>query len=413
MADRQPPTAEQIRAVWEELDRPGPEKLQVALRKRGYFAPSVQVLREHFFKFQSSRQVFRHPPKYTGHIYSEGMDRRWQADIMQMPEAEHGGETYKYALVAVDVFSRYAWAALIASPMSAVEGYREILHRAGAAPTLLLTDGDPAFQTPAFKKALGSTYHELKSGAQDLAVVDRLIGLLKRKQKQAELDGEKPNWAARLQQGVTGFNRSGAPALHESAPEDLRGPGGEIRNKELYFDRKWDESKAMEANAAAIHRRAENLQGTEAFRTLAPFPGPKRRIGDPVWNLSLHSVKEVSGATVEDERGERFLTKEVLPIHKESTELTTPAPKLNAKARGMLQRYADRGKAFLLGQPEHRANATRFYNALASEGNVKEALRLAGVATDAVVRSVARLFPDTFRLETGKGGGAAHVALVA
>ena len=102
-----------------------------------------------------------------------------------------------------------------------------------------------------------------------------------------------------------------------------------------------------------------------------------------MWPLRLHGVKEVRGATVEGERGERYLTKEVLPIHKDSTELTAPAPKLNARARGMLQRYADRGKAFQLGRPEHRANATRFYNSLAAEGNVKEALRLAGVATDA------------------------------
>jgi hypothetical protein len=312
----------------------------------------------------------------------------------------------------MDTFSRYAWASLIASSMSAAAGYRDILRRAGKTPSLLLTDGDPAFKTPEFRKALGGTYHELKAGAQDLAVVDRFIGYLKRKQNQAELDGEKPNWAARLQDGVAGFNRSGAPALHESAPEDLRGPGGEIRNKERYFDRKWDESVAMRANAAAIHSRAKNLEDTGAFRSLAPFPGPKRRIGDPVWSLRQHSVARVSGATVEDEHGERFLTKEVLPVHKESTELTTPAPKLNARARGMLQRYAYRGKAFLLGQPERRANATRFYNALAAEGNVKEALRLAGVATDAVVKSVVRLFPETFRMETGKGGGAAHVALI-
>jgi hypothetical protein len=91
MDDRPVPTGEQIRSLWEELDRPGPEKLQVALRKRGFHSPSVKVLREHFFSYQSSRQVFRHPPKYTGHIYSEGMDRRWAADIMQMPEAEHRG----------------------------------------------------------------------------------------------------------------------------------------------------------------------------------------------------------------------------------------------------------------------------------------------------------------------------------
>ena len=122
MEDRPHASAEQIRAIWEELDRPGPEKLQVALRKRGFYAPSVKVLREHFFAYQSSRQVFRNPPKYTGHVYSEGLDRRWVADVMQMPEIEYGGKAQKYALVVMDVFSRFAWAALIDSPMTAAAG---------------------------------------------------------------------------------------------------------------------------------------------------------------------------------------------------------------------------------------------------------------------------------------------------
>jgi hypothetical protein len=165
----------------------------------------------------------------------------------------------------------------------------------------------------------------------------------------------------------------------------------------------------MEANAAAIHHRAENLGG--AFRTLAPFPGPKRRVGDPVWSLAARRVRAVRGATVEDERGERFLTKEVLPVKSDSTELTAPAPKLNARARGMLERYEARGRAFLLAQPEHRASATKFDNALAAEGNVKEALRQAGVAADAVVRSIVSVFSDTSVMETGAKGGQAHVAL--
>ena len=123
MEDRPHASAEQLRAIWEELDRPGPEKLQVALRKRGFFAPSFKVLREHFFAYQSSRQVFRNPPKYTGHVYSEGLDRRWVADVMmQMPEVEYGGKAQKYALVVMDVFSRFAWAALIDSPMTAAAG---------------------------------------------------------------------------------------------------------------------------------------------------------------------------------------------------------------------------------------------------------------------------------------------------
>jgi hypothetical protein len=341
------------------------------------------------------------------------MDRRWVADIMQNPEVEYEGKSYKYALVVVDIFSRYSWAALIDSPMTAAVGYREILRRAGKRPGLLLTDADPGFQTSEFKEALGSTFHELKAGKEDLSVVDRLIGSLKRKQKQAELDGQSSNWAQDLQKRVDGFNHTGAPSLRQSAPDDLRGPHGEIKNKALYFNKEWDESEGMQANAAAIHRRAEGLEkeGT-AFRTLAPFPGPKRRAGDPVWQLKPHQVREVKGPIVVDQQGQGHLTKEVLPIPKESTELTTPAPKLNAKARGMLERYRVRAKAFLQGQPERRATATKLYNALAQEGDIKRALALAGVATDAVVRSFVRVFADDFVLETGKKGGTAHVALV-
>jgi hypothetical protein len=412
MEDSPHTSAEQIRAIWEELDRPGPEKLQVALRKRGLFSPSVKVLREHFFRYQSSRQLFRNAPRYTGHVYSEGLGKRWVAGVMHMPEAEFRDRGWKYALVVMDVFSRFAWAALIASPMEAASGYREILRRAGKAPTLLLTDGDPGFKTREFQEALGRTYHQLKQGAQDLAVVDRFIGYLKRKQKQAELDGEKPNWAEQLQRRVDGFNHAGAPALHQSAPADLRGPKGEIKNKELAFDREWDESKGMQANAAAIHRRAENLASEGAFRTLAPFPGPKRRVGDPVWRRPLHGVAEVRGPVVRDAGGETFLTKEVLPVPRESTELTAPAPKLNARAREALQRFADRGRAFLLGQPDRRASATRFPNALRQEGNLQEALRMAGVATDAVVRSLAATYPGVFRLDTPKLGGTASIELV-
>ena len=95
-----------------------------------------------------------------------------------------------------------------------------------------------------------------------------------------------------------------------------------------------------------------------------------------------------------------------------STELTAPAPKLNARARVALQRFADRGRAFLQGQPNRQASATRFANALRREGNLKEALRMAGVAADAVVRSLATTFPDVFKMHTPNLGGAANIELV-
>ena len=113
-----------------------------------------------------------------------------------------------------------------------------------------------------------------------------------------------------------------------------------------------------------------------------------------------------------DERGDRYLTKELQAIPKDSTELTAPAPKLNARARGQLARYRDRARAFLLGQPERRATATRLYNALAQEGDIRRALALAGVSTKAVVRSFVEVFSDSFRMQTSSKGGGAHVELV-
>ena len=411
--DRPVPSGDQIRAIWQELDRPGPEKLRVALQKRGFFAPTVQVLRDHFYKFQSSRQVFQRPPKYTGHAYSEGMDRRWMADVMQMPEVEYEGRPYRYALICVDIFSRFVWGALIDSPMQADEGYREILRRAGKGPSVLLTDEDPGFKTEGFKKALGGTYHEFKVGANDLSIVDRFMLSFKRKQKQQELDGETTNWAKQLQTRIEAFNRSGTPALYQSAPEDLRGPHGEIENKQIYFNRLWDESEGMQRNAKAIQERGEKLAGA-AFRTLAPFPGPKRRAGDPVWSIEMRRAHGIDGAFVADERGNRYPTKEVLPVPQESTELTRPVAKLKARPRELLKDYADRLEAKLRLSPDREITAQAAQTALTGGNvhNLKQAMQIAGVSVDGVVANFVKVFPDRFEMRQGAKKGVYVVRLL-
>jgi hypothetical protein len=281
MADRPAATAAQIEAVWRELGKPSPEKLHVALRKRGLFPPALKVLQEHFYRFQSARQVFRNPPRYTGHMYSTGMDNKWIADIAHFPDAEFQGKTWKYALLVVDEFSRHLWASLITSPMSAAEGYRAILRRAGHAPDQLLTDGDPAFQTPEFKEALKGTLHQLKQGAQDLGVVDRAIGTLKRRDRQYELDGEEGNWASRLQSSVDAFNRSGAPALHVGS----RGPPGPLGTdpEQGALLRQDVGREPQHAGQRGRHppagRRPRGRQGVQDARALSGFQAPDRGPG--------------------------------------------------------------------------------------------------------------------------------------
>ena len=131
--------------LWVDQNRPSPEKFRLALQRRGIRA-TTKDLKELFYKYQSSKHIFAPPPKYKGKIFSPGLDRRWQADVMVLPGT--------YALVVQDIFSRFAWAEHISSPMEADQGMEAILHKAGNTPDEITTDADPGFQTKAFNSLL-------------------------------------------------------------------------------------------------------------------------------------------------------------------------------------------------------------------------------------------------------------------
>ena len=405
-----------LHELWIKLTRPSAERFRQALVKRGMVAPSVKHIRELFLKYQSSKQLFAPPPKYTGHVYSTHLDSRWQADVMLYSQpSEFKGEKWTAALVACDIFSRFVWAELIHSPMQASEGFASILARAGKGPGSLTTDEDPGFKTAAFRKLLEDHHivQEFRVGRNDLAVVDNVIGRLKRALATHTAETGQQDWASRLHDAVSGFNESGAPALYGSAPEDLRGQHGEMANKDLYFNRQYDESKAMEDNAEQIHKRAERVGKEGAFRVYQHKERLGRRVFDPHWSRESHSADVVHGASVKDEHGDWHPTKEVLPIPKESNELPPPPVKLNAKVQGLLQRYADRAEQYLTAKEDRRDYTSNVHRVLSQNGyDISAAVAAAGLSTKAVIASFVRAFPAKFKLATPKKGGASFVELI-
>jgi transposase InsO family protein len=214
----------------------------------------VADIRESFYKYQSSKQIFAPAPKYKGKIFSPGLDRRWAADIMV--------QAGKYTLIVQDIFSRYAWAEPIDSPMSASHGMEEVLRRAGKTPDELSTDADPGFQTRDFNELLSTKgiHHTLREGRNDIASVDRLISTIKRSMATDAADhGERS-----IASIVAGYNDSSHPRLMGGAPDDLRKPGGGIGNKIMYFPREEEDAKNIQQNTEDIKKRAAKLD--EGFR---------------------------------------------------------------------------------------------------------------------------------------------------
>ena len=388
-----------LHQLWVDLNRPSPEKFRLALQRKGIAAPPVKDIRELFYKYQSSKQIFAPPPKYKGKIFSPGLDRRWAADIMVMP----GG----YALIVQDIFSRYAWAEQVASPAEAYTGMEEILRKAGKTPDELTTDADPGFRTGQFEGLLSDRgiHHTFREGRNDIATVDRLISTIKRALATHAADGGG-DWKERLQATVAGYNDTSHPRLMDGAPDDLRTPDGAIKNKIIYFHREEEEAKNIQQNTDEIKKRADKLEG-QGFRVYKHKESLGRRVGDARWDSEIHTGV-VDGAFVRDETGQ-YPTKEVLPVPHESTELAEPVARLNPQARGLLDRFKERGVAYLTAKENRRATAAEFAKALPP--NLKEALIQSRLSIKTPIATFVQAFPDVFRLVVPRQGGASFVEL--
>ena len=403
-----------IQDLWIESGRPGAHKFRQILIRKGIAAPSEKYLSEHFLKYQSSKQLFAPGPRYTGKIWSPGLDRRWQTDVLvnsQKP-SEHNGTKWAFALVVVDVFSRYIWTRLITSPMEAYVGFGEILDEARKAPEVLSCDADPGFLSPKFKELLESKgiQQSIRAGRNDLAVVDRAIYTLKRTLAVHSLESGRNDWAEQLEAAVKAYNDSPHGTLTDGAPDDIRGPGGEVKNKLLYFRREQQEASNMETNSQQIQVRAERLGKHGAFRIWKHKERLGRRVFEPNWSRDIHEAREVDGAFVKDEHGNSYPTKETLSVPKESSDLPEAEVILNHKTRGPLQKYADRLRQFLTTQEDQKAATSKATKVLTDFGPFREAIQQAGLSTKAILASFVKTFPE-FKLEHGPKGGASYISL--
>ena len=77
---------ERIAKLYAELGYPGAAKFQSALRKEG-IEVSLGNLKE-LVKTLGSRQIFRPPPKYKGHVPSRRVDK-WVADQLRHVLLQH------------------------------------------------------------------------------------------------------------------------------------------------------------------------------------------------------------------------------------------------------------------------------------------------------------------------------------
>ena len=110
------------------------------------------------------------------------IDQQWQMDLADMQSMQKFNNSYRYLLVCINVFSKYAWVVPLENKtsLSLVEAFKTIL-ASGRKPEKIITDQGTEFFNKHFKALLKdedielyNTYNETKA-----SVVERLIRTLK------------------------------------------------------------------------------------------------------------------------------------------------------------------------------------------------------------------------------------------
>ena len=119
------PADASIQSVFEELNRPGIERLKQALRSRG--VPFTdQEIRE-VVRGSDQKQIFAPRLRYEGNIASSNLNERWAADLIDL--TAQPSPPYTHILAVQDIFSRklYARALRGTTPQEVTAAFRKIV----------------------------------------------------------------------------------------------------------------------------------------------------------------------------------------------------------------------------------------------------------------------------------------------
>ena len=337
--------------LYRELSFPSEAKFRAALRRRG-IKVSAEFVRE-LVADQSSRQLTAPAPRYTGHVTSRKPDHVWAADLMDFIAKSTKGSP-AHVLVVQDIFSRFLFARALRSKAETEAAFLRIMQESGRKCEELSTDKGSEFTSTSFQARMRERQilHRFKTAPQDLATLDRAIGILRSTLSRRTAESGNP-WYEELDAAVKSINNTENAGIFGEEPADVS------KDDDLNFDLRYRNAEQEQENLEQAVKRGERLQKLGAFRTLLPIKGFRRRQGAQNWSEKIHTVANVSATsgTVEDTDGETFKMSMVKPV----TSTTVPI------AASSFQQAGDT-----------RVNERRFRAFFPWRSDIIEAIRSAG-----------------------------------
>ncbi len=143
-------------------------------------------------------------------IFVKGIDEIWQADLLILDAFSRENKGYKYILVVIDCFSKYAWCVALKKKNAedVTDAFEQILTNSKRKPKFLQTDEGKEFVNATFQTFLKQfsikwyhTYSEIKA-----AMVERFNRTLNEYFRLLFVKNKKHKWLAILPDILTHYN---------------------------------------------------------------------------------------------------------------------------------------------------------------------------------------------------------------
>ena len=368
-----------LQTIYEDSGKPGARAFRTAARKKGENITTQEA--QQFVKKQAQGQVFASRIPSLGKVTASRADMRFQVDLLDFSKrasSQQGGAS-KYALTAIDVYSREGWVELMRDKTDAAakEAMRKVIRANGVAPKEVSCDLGREFsgQFTAYLEDLGVALRRKNpQQVNSIAAVDRMQQTVKGILK--NIQGED-GWAKHIKRAMSLYNDREHSALFGAAPDDVED------SKVLQYVLEADAGEAVSHNNRRWRQKAGKLQDLKGFRE--PLDRNEwQRIDQPKFSGKVHQVAALKGANVEDEEGKSFPVRMVQAVPKDSEDIELnqdliPGSGKRAQQLKFLKPFAEQLKQKLSEQPTGEmsfAGATRFLKKLANFDDTAELYRL-------------------------------------
>lgn len=281
---------EKIVNIWKANGFVGVKKLKVILATHSIYVSNKEL--SEIIKNQKTdkmHKVYKSNQKSMGHIISYAKNHNWQMDLSDMSMYQSKNHGYKFILLAVDVFTRKAYAQPLKNKTekSITDAFEKMTQ--SEQPIKLTTDNGSEFINKEFQEIIDDKdINHVKASVGDhhaLGIIDRFTRTLKEMLHKHFTENNTTNWVDVLQTNINIYNNNPHDGINQIKPNEAE------TNKEEIM--KINIDKALEAVDNPIENNEFKIGDEVRIREKGTF----RKGYLPKWSFETYTIKTLNKVT--------------------------------------------------------------------------------------------------------------------